>query len=1084
MGGGDVRNAVFFETNATNPGTVGELRLGEAEEIVWRNNANSADLILLINASDELVFDGTILGAGGGATIELDNLGTTAINANLNLDAGIDLVLSSTSQLLWGAGESIGIEGGDMIFDIPTTDDFEWQINATPEMVLTIARLDIDQKYLEIESITNPGVTGSLSTGRIFMDSGNSDILSIIRNGSVISLEAQGGEFTGPMTATHNYAGNTIDNVGVFNSNAADIPNAGQIRLGNGETITFRNTADNGQATISMDVANYVNISNANGIHIGSGNIQFNGTTRSINPTANGLQLDASTAGSIDIRVTDADEYVFDATQADFKGNNLLNVGEIQLQEVTQVFVGTEASITRGSTDISYQAETGGIHNFVIGTSLQFQMNGTFFDLRSHAMNNVNYVEFDSTNVATTGVLRLSVAEDIVWRNNANDGNLLLSVNGSDELVFDGTILGSGGAPQTPIAQDIEYAGFDIKDISNVELRVTTGAPGGATRAIYGTADEMVFNVPLLDGWAFKVNDITRYAFSNDGNISNVNSLIDGTANPATAGQIRQGNNAGGIAWRNAGNTANIQIRVDSNDEFLILGGDVNFQGQDIRDLSNLEFRTPSDSDPAATIHAIFVNAGGELNFNVPSGEFHSFGVAGGEDLRISAGVVSLVGADLAVSGNELQFAGGVISRGATPGQLEYNVTSTHSHFWQVDGTNEMILSSTVLDLQGNQLVLGSNSNVILFGAGETIGIETGDMIFDVPTTDDFEWQIAGTPEMVLSATALDLSGTAKNILMVDNSDIQWGGSADRKIKNTTGGFEFEIETGDTFQWTIQNGAEMILSATVLDIDAKYIEIESIASPGVTGSATVGRIFMDSGNSNELSIIRNGSVISLEGAGGGGGATTELDNLGTTAVNAQINMGTNNLDFETGGQITWNASESIGIEASDMVFDLSSGDFYKFDISAVTQYDFGETRADFHTNDLIELGNLTFSDSNALILWSAGESIGIEGGDMVFDVPSTDDFEWQIAGAVEMRMSVAQGLQMQGNIIQGAAQVQISSGPLSLDSGQIVQWGGGPNALIRYTVGSGMLLEVDGTETFDFFVNNVKELEISNSALT
>jgi hypothetical protein len=56
------------------------------------------------------------------------------------------------------------------------------------------------------------------------------------------------------------------------------------------------------------------------------------------------------------------------------------------------------------------------------------------------------------------------------------------------------------------------------------------------------------------------------------------------------------------------------------------------------------------------------------------------------------------------------------------------------------------------------------------------------------------------------------------NILFLDDTDIQWGGSADRKIKNTTGGFEFEIETGDDFEYVIQDTTVARLDATGLDL--------------------------------------------------------------------------------------------------------------------------------------------------------------------------------------------------------------------------------------------------------------------------
>ncbi len=49
----------YFSTRSTSPSTAGIFRLSLADTIGWRNNANSANLLLGINASDELVFNGT-----------------------------------------------------------------------------------------------------------------------------------------------------------------------------------------------------------------------------------------------------------------------------------------------------------------------------------------------------------------------------------------------------------------------------------------------------------------------------------------------------------------------------------------------------------------------------------------------------------------------------------------------------------------------------------------------------------------------------------------------------------------------------------------------------------------------------------------------------------------------------------------------------------------------------------------------------------------------------------------------------------------------------------------------------------------
>ena len=54
------------------------------------------------------------------------------------------------------------------------------------------------------------------------------------------------------------------------------------------------------------------------------------------------------------------------------------------------------------------------------------------------------YYKTSAANLATSGVLRLAVSDTIGWRNNANSANLLLAINGSDQLTFNGGILPVG----------------------------------------------------------------------------------------------------------------------------------------------------------------------------------------------------------------------------------------------------------------------------------------------------------------------------------------------------------------------------------------------------------------------------------------------------------------------------------------------------------------------------------------------------------------------------------------------------------------------------------------------------------------
>lgn len=57
------------------------------------------------------------------------------------------------------------------------------------------------------------------------------------------------------------------------------------------------------------------------------------------------------------------------------------------------------------------------------------------------------YLKSRSTNIASAGFVRMAKGDQIVWRNNNNDGNIVLAINGSDEVTINGTpvLLSPGG---------------------------------------------------------------------------------------------------------------------------------------------------------------------------------------------------------------------------------------------------------------------------------------------------------------------------------------------------------------------------------------------------------------------------------------------------------------------------------------------------------------------------------------------------------------------------------------------------------------------------------------------------------------
>ena len=137
---------------------------------------------------------------------------------------------------------------------------------------------------------------------------------------------------------TVNFLGNTLTNVGVFESNSANLPVTGAIRLGNGELMAWRNSANNNNSFIRFNTFN-----------------QF-----AIEP--DGIE-----------------EYTFDATEADFKNNNVKNLNELKWRNnantadlILRVDASDQLIFDDGVISIPAGAKTEGPVNFLNNAETQF----------------------------------------------------------------------------------------------------------------------------------------------------------------------------------------------------------------------------------------------------------------------------------------------------------------------------------------------------------------------------------------------------------------------------------------------------------------------------------------------------------------------------------------------------------------------------------------------------------------------------------------------------------------------------------------------------------------------------------------
>lgn len=78
--------SLYYKSRTANIASTGVVRLARADEINWRNQANSADLALAVNSSDQLTFDGTVISIAAltAGSIPFSD-GSTLVQNNANL---------------------------------------------------------------------------------------------------------------------------------------------------------------------------------------------------------------------------------------------------------------------------------------------------------------------------------------------------------------------------------------------------------------------------------------------------------------------------------------------------------------------------------------------------------------------------------------------------------------------------------------------------------------------------------------------------------------------------------------------------------------------------------------------------------------------------------------------------------------------------------------------------------------------------------------------------------------------------------------------------------------------------------------
>lgn len=108
FGGNFGLKALYLKSETTNPASAGVVRLAKTDSIKWRNNANSADVALAIDGSDNLTFSGTKVPLSGlivnadiaaGAAIAYSKLALTGSIVNADIASAAAIAVNKLAAL-------------------------------------------------------------------------------------------------------------------------------------------------------------------------------------------------------------------------------------------------------------------------------------------------------------------------------------------------------------------------------------------------------------------------------------------------------------------------------------------------------------------------------------------------------------------------------------------------------------------------------------------------------------------------------------------------------------------------------------------------------------------------------------------------------------------------------------------------------------------------------------------------------------------------------------------------------------------------------------------------------------------------
>ena len=375
---------------------------------------------------------------------------------------------------------------------------------------------------------------------------------------------------------------------------------------------------------------------------------------------------------------------------------------------------------------------------------------------------------------ATVGLYRAPNNNSIAWRNAANSADILFTLNASDNFTF---------------GSNIDLLGNNIRNVEFLESNAANPADAGVIRLGNNELIQWRDSTDVAN-FEFGVNTSDNFFIGTGldfgGNIIlNVASYETDATNPANAGAVRLGN-AELINWRNAQNDKDLELTVDSNNLFFFKteGGHAN---QGIRHSVGTSTKDWRIINKTATSNQYFPN----MEVSMDNDATYNFQLR--TDIVAAADTGSV---PIRVENVRLDTPAAVATRPLFS--------------WQNNATPVMELSTTTLDIQNNNLVVGTG--VISFRTTDASIEETAgnDMQFDVATSNFFDFRINDVLEYRFDTANANFNGN--NIINLSSVSFD---DANTSINQAAADLQTDVATGGAHVLRVNN-----ISQSTIDVDA------------------------------------------------------------------------------------------------------------------------------------------------------------------------------------------------------------------------------------------------------------------------